>query len=144
VTTIYSFGLTFPGTCEQAFTFYKSVFGGEFTDFIRYSEDPTTDSGTPNKDKNKIAYVELPLGGIRLYGDDTLENSGVKITPGNNMSVTIEPDNKKEADRIFKELSAGSKVTMPLTDLPWGYCGGLVDKFGVKWGVWYKPPRSPK
>jgi PhnB protein len=135
-------GLTFPGTCEKAFTFYKSVFGGEFTFFIRYRDDSTTDATTPKKDKDKMAYVAMPLGDILLYGDDTLESSGINVVNGNNMSISVEPDNKNEADRVFKALAADGTVIIQIMDFPWGYCGILLDKFGVKWIVWYKPPKE--
>ncbi len=131
-------GLTFAGRCEEAFNFYKSVFGGEFVSFTRYGDDPTTDETTPKEEKMKIAYVALHIGNDLLYGDDTLESSGTKVIAGNNMSVSIHPDSKAAADRIFRALSAGSNIILPIEDFPWGYCGILIDRFGVKWIVWYK------
>jgi PhnB protein len=140
--TAVSIGLTFPGTCEKAFTLYRSVFGGEFTAFIRYGGDPATDAATPKKDKDKIAYVEIKIGGVVITGDDTLESSGIEITPGNNMGITYEPDSKKEADRVFKALSPGARIISPNTDFPWGYCGGLVDRYGIKWALFCRTPQK--
>jgi PhnB protein len=141
--TTVSIGLTFPGTCEKAFNLYKSVFGGEFKDFIRYGGDPATAPVTAAKDKNKIAYVAFQLYDVLLTGDDTLESSGKTITPGNNMGITIEPESKKEADRIFKALSPGGKIVSKMEDYAWGYCGSLIDKYGVQWGFFYRTPRQP-
>lgn len=134
-------GLTFPGTCEEAFKFYKSIFGGEFSAFVRFGDDPATDANTPRKDKEKIAYIALPLGNVLLYGDDTLESSGLNVIQGNITAISVEPDSKKEADKIYQALSSGGKTILTITDFPWGYCGILSDKFGVKWTVWYKPPQ---
>ena len=102
--------------------------------------DPYTDATTALADKEKIAYVEYPLGDILLYGDDTLESSGIKLVSGNNMSISIDVDNKEEADRIYKALSSGGKKVMKMADYPWGYSGAVIDKYGVKWGVWFKTP----
>lgn len=136
--THYSIGLTFPGTCEEAFTLYKSVFGVEPTQFIRMKDDPYTDATTAGRDKDKVAYVELRLGGILVTGDDTLDSANVRIVSGNNVGITIEPDNKEEADRVFKGLSQGATIVSVMQDYPWGYCGALVDRFGVKWGFFYR------
>ncbi len=129
-------GLTFAGQCEQAFLFYKSVFGGGFTSFIRYGDDPTTNAATPEKDKAKMAYVALPVGDVTLYGDDTLESSGIKVVGGNNVAVSVHPESKEEADRLFGALAGGGTKILPIAEFPWGYCGMLIDKFGVKWVVW--------
>lgn len=132
--TLVTIGLTFPGTCEQAFMLYKSVFGVEFNHFIRYGQDPTTNATTPLQDKDKIAYVEMKLGGVFITGDDTLESAGTIITPGNNTGIIYGPDTKEEADRVFQVLADGGKVISPNTMYPWGYCGSLIDRFGVRWG----------
>ena len=131
--TLVTIGLTFPGTCEQAFMLYKSVFGVEFNDFIRY-DHPDTVSGVAEKDRNKIAYVVMKLGGVFITGDDTLESAGTIITPGNNTGIIYGPETKEEADRVFNALADGGKVISPNTMYPWGYCGALIDRFGVKWG----------
>jgi PhnB protein len=140
--TTVSIGLTFPGTCEQAFNLYKSTFGGEFIDFIRYRDDTFTDAGTPLKDKAKIAYVTMKLGGVFITGDDTLESAGTVITPGNNMGINYGPDTKEEADKVFQILADAGKVISPNTVYPWGYCGSLIDRFGVRWNFFVPAPRK--
>ncbi len=139
---VVTIGLTFPGTCEQAFMLYKSVFGVEFNDFIRYGQDPATNATTPLQDKDKIAYVVMKLGGVFITGDDTLESAGTVITPGNNMGINYGPDTKEEADKVFQVLADGGKVISPNTMYPWGYCGSLIDRFGVRWNFFVPAPRQ--
>jgi len=131
-------GLTFPGTCEKAFNLYKSVFGVELSCFITFGGDPATAAATPEKDKDKVAYVEMKVGGVVLWGDDTLESSGV--TPGTNTAITYEPESVEEADRVFNALVHGGRILSPNAMYPWGYCGSLVDAFGVKWGLFHRTP----
>jgi PhnB protein len=133
-------GIRFPGTCEKAFNFYQSVFGGEFLAFIRIGDDPYTKANSPKKEHGKVAFVALQLGNVILGGDDAPEDQMKQLVPGNMLGIGVEPDSKKEADRLFKGLSAGGKVTAEMTDYPWGYIGSIQDKFGVAWTVWYKPP----
>jgi PhnB protein len=135
-----NFGLTFPGTCEEAFNLYRSVFGVEFESFVRYGEDQATDATTSEEEKNKIAFVALRIGQNLLCGDDTLESSGIKVISGTNVSISAHPETRAEARRIFQELSAEGSEILPIADFPWGYCGSLLDKFGVKWIVWYNSP----
>ena len=87
------------------------------------------------EDKKGIRHVELPiLGGHKLMGTDAPESMGFKLNPGNNMYINLEPDTRKEADRLFNALSAGGRVEMPLQDMFWGgYFGSFVDKYGVQW-----------
>jgi|WetSurMetagenome_2_1015567.scaffolds.fasta_scaffold70629_1 PhnB protein len=136
--------LTFPGTCELAFNFYKSAFGGEFREFIRMGDDPTTRESTPEKDWGNIAYVELPLKNVLLYGDDTLENTGREVKPGTMTSISLQPDSKKEADGLINALSAGGNFIMKPVQQPWGYASMFTDKFGIKWSIWYVTPPPPK
>jgi PhnB protein len=139
--SVISIGLTFPGTCEKAFNLYRSVFQTEFSAFIRY-DDPDTVSGVTEADREKMAYVEMKVGGVVITGDDTPVTSDLKITGGNNIGITYEPESKKEADRVFNALAQGGKVISPNTDYAWGYCGALIDRFGVKWGFFYRTPRQ--
>jgi PhnB protein len=139
--TVISIGLTFPGTCEKAFNLYKSVFRTEFSAFIRYT-DPDTISGVTKEDQEKIAYVEMIIGGVFITGDDTLEYSGTVITPGNNMGINYGPDTNEEADKVFQVLAEGGKIISPNTVYPWGYCGSLIDKFGVRWNFFVPTPRK--
>jgi PhnB protein len=132
--------LNFPRSTEEAFLFYKSVFGGEFTTpIMRFRDMPTHPDHPPlaEADKNLVMHVELPiLGGHVLMGTDAPESMGFAVVSGNNMFINLEPDNRAETDRLFNALSAGGHVEMPLQDMFWGgYFGNLVDRFGVHWMV---------
>lgn len=131
--------LNFPQTTEQAFAFYKSVFKTEYcAPLARFGDMPA--DGCPSMkeaDKQLVLHVALPiLGGHVLMGTDCVESMGQSFKPGNNVSINLQPDSRAEADRLFKALSDGGKVEMPLQDMFWGdYFGALVDRFGVQWMV---------
>lgn len=128
--------LNFPRTTEQAFLFYQSVFGGEFTGGIRRMGEAPGNT-LKEEDKNLVMHVELPLiGNHVLMGTDAPESMGFKVTMGNNIYINIEPDTRAEADRIFNGLSAGGKIETPIGVAFWGaYYGSFTDKFGVQWMV---------
>lgn len=133
--------LNFPGNTEEAFLFYKKVFGGEFSGkgIQRLAEVPPVE-GQPalsEEDKKLILHIELPLlGGHILMGTDAPESMGFKIEFGNNYYICLEPETRKETKRLFEALAEGGKITMPLQDLFWGaYYGDCTDKFGVRWMV---------
>ena len=130
--------LTFNGNCEEAFKFYKSVFGGEFTYLGRYKEMPPMEGHPPvsKAEAEKIMHVSLPIGKETiLMGSDTSGTFG-KVMVGTNFSVSINADSQEEADRLFKGLSKGGKVTMPMEKTFWGsYFGMLADKYGFQWMV---------
>ena len=129
--------LNFPGTTEEAFNFYRSVFGGDFAMLQRFKDTPEGDK-VPSEARDKIMHVALPIGNNVLMATDAVESMGFSLTPGNNMYICISPDSKEEADRIFNGLAEGGKISMPLQDMFWGaYYGDLTDKFGVKWMVNY-------
>lgn len=130
--------LNFNGSTEVAFNFYKSVFGGEFAALIRFKDTPEAGKITENE-KDKIMHITLPIGlGNTLMASDVLESMGHTLTSGNNFYLSISADSEADADRIFKGLSAGGKVTMPLEKTFWGsYFGMLTDKFGIRWIVSY-------
>jgi PhnB protein len=136
--------LNFAGNTEEAFNFYKFVFGGDFRSITRFKDMPVPGMTVPKKDENKLMHIALPVGKDDvLMASDVLEGFGDKIIVGNNVIVSIFPDSKEEADRIFKALSAGGKVEMPLGNQPWGdYYGGFTDKFGVHWMVDYTYPKE--
>lgn len=142
--TRLAIGLTFPGTAEAAFNFYRSVFGGEFLDLISYDHESMKDMGIPDKDKQKLAYVALMVGDTILGADDTLEESGRPApVPGTMMSIGVCTDTREEAVRIFNALAGGGTVTMPLEDQFWGALFGSVrDRFGVDWAVRYDYPQD--
>ena len=132
--------LNFAGNTEEAFLFYKSVFGGEFTGEIQRMGDVPTMEGQPalpEDTKNMVMHVEFPiLAGHMLMGTDAPESMGFSLQPGNNVFINLEPDTLEEASHLFAALSEGGKVEMPLQEMFWGaHFGSLTDKFGMKWMV---------
>lgn len=131
--------LNFARETEEAFNFYKSVFGGDFTPpgIMRMGDVPPQEGmpPLPEADKNLVMHVELKiLGGFSLMGSDAPESMGFTINKGNNVHINLMPDTRKETDRLFKALSAGGNVTMELQEMFWGdYFGTCTDKFGVQW-----------
>ncbi|MDB5120632.1 MAG: hypothetical protein JWN56_1850 [Sphingobacteriales bacterium] len=128
--------LNFRGTTEEAFNFYKSVFGGEFITIQRFNDIPEAKE-TPEEDKNKIMHISLPIGGGNvLMGSDTTGDD--RLVEGNNFHISINADSEGETARIFNALAEGGKVTMPLAVMFWGaYFGMLTDRFGIQWMVNY-------
>jgi len=129
--------LTFNGNCEEAFNFYKSVFGGEFPYLGRFKEMPPQDGKTVSgAEGEKIMHVSLPIGNGFIMGSDSSEAFGHATKIGNNFSLSVNADTKPDADKLFKALSAGGKITMPMEDTFWGsYFGMLTDKFDIQWMV---------
>lgn len=135
--------LNFPGNTEEAFNFYKSVFGGDFNGLTRFKDAP--EGAKLSKDeKEKLMHVSLPIGNSNvLMATDALDSMGHKISVGNNFHLSVEAESKEEADKIFNGLSAGGKVTMPQADAFWGaYFGMVKDKFGIQWMVSFTPKAS--
>jgi PhnB protein len=135
--------LNFPGTTEEAFNFYKSVFGGEFLAFQRFSDTPEGDK-VPSTVKNKVMHVSLPIGkGNILMASDAPQEMGFTVNAGNNVYICISPDSKEEAERLFNGLSNGGKVHQPLQEMFWGAMyGDCTDKFGIKWMINYTLPKK--
>lgn len=137
--------LNFDGTCEQAFNFYKKVFQKDFNRYgiMRFGDVPAQESMPPFPDdvKNRVMHVGIDIGEQTLMGSDIMpgmDNRPFQI--GDNNYVSIHPDSREEADRLFNELSEGGVVEMPMADQFWGdYFGSLRDKFGVCWMVNYNP-----
>ncbi len=131
--------LTFNGTCEEAFNFYKSVFGGNFSYMGRFGEMPPQDGmpPLPDSEKNKIMHVCLPISNeTSLMGSDSSEAFGKVSAVGDNFSISIHAESKAEADRLFAGLSKDGNINMPLNDTFWGaYFGMFTDKFGINWMV---------
>ncbi|WHT39039.1 VOC family protein [Myroides sp. mNGS23_01] len=134
--TVHTY-LNFDGNCEEAFNFYKSVFGGAFTYIGRLGEMPPQEGFTvPEADKNKIMHVSLPIGNTVLMGSDTGGDCTPTFVQGNNFSISINAESKEEADRLFSAISAGGQIIMPMDQMFWGaYFGMATDKFGVNWMV---------
>lgn len=133
--------LNFKGTTEQAFNFYKSVFGGEFTILQRFREMPDSSNFT-DEQKDQIMHVSYPIGKhFILMSTDVLETTmgGQPLAEGNNFSVSVTPDTKEDADKFFNQLSEGGKITIPISDTFWGaYFGTVEDKFGINWMINYE------
>jgi PhnB protein len=136
--------LNFNGDAEQAFTFYKSVFGGEFSALQRMKDTPEADK-IPARERDKIMHIALPIGnGVTLMASDTLDSMGQKLTAGNNFYLSITVDSRQEADRVFNGLSKGGKIEMAMQKMFWGdYFGMFKDKFGVQWMVSF-PENRPQ
>jgi len=123
----------------EAFAFYRSIFGGEFTGggVARFSDIPATDGmlAMAEEDKNLIMHIELALpGGHILMGSDAPESMGFKVNSGNNIFFNLEPDLRSEPKTLFDALSVGGRVTMELQDMFWGaYYGICTDKYGIQW-----------
>ena len=125
--------LNFNGNTEEAFNFYKSVFGGDFAVVMRFGDNPQCDQMTED-DKKRIMHIALPIdGGGMLMATDALESMGQKLNVGNNFYISLSPKTREDADRIFSGLSNGGKVEMPMSEMFWGYFGSFADKFGVQW-----------
>lgn len=130
--------LTFNGTCEQAFNFYKSIFGGEFT-YIGKFKDMPSEQPLPEGVSELIMHVSLPISKeTNLFGSDANEAFGQTTQAGTNFSVSINAESEAEAKKLFDGLSAGGKITMPLEKTFWGALFGMfTDKFGIHWMVNY-------
>lgn len=127
--------LNFNGNCEEAFNFYRSVFGGEFNYIGRFGDMPEEENfKVPEADKKKVMHISLPIGSSTLMGSDCGSEWAPDFVQGNNFSVSITAQSKEEADRLFNGLAAGGKVSMALDHTFWGdYFGMLTDKFGINW-----------
>jgi PhnB protein len=130
--------LTFLGNCEEAFSYYRKVFGGDFTAINRFSEMPPQEGFTlSEEDKNLIMHISLPIGGDTvLMGSDAGGEWASKTIVGNNVSLSVNADTKEQADRMFSQLSMDGHIIMPLQNTFWGsYFGQCIDQFGISWMV---------
>lgn len=129
--------LNFMGNTEEAFNQYKKVFNTEFSSPVMRMKDIPQQDGIPSlseAEKNKVMHVALPiLGGTQLMGTDVLESMGHKLIEGNNITISLNPDTKEDADRLYKELSQGGTEGVAPHDEFWGYWGTCKDKFGIRW-----------
>ncbi|NCA86998.1 MAG: VOC family protein [Clostridia bacterium] len=132
--------LNFDGQAEEAFNFYKSVFGGEFSGIMKMKEAPGTEN-LPEDEQNRIMHISLPVGkDTVLMASDIFPSMGQKLVIGNNNYISLHPRSREEADRLFNGLSAGGRIEMPMEDQFWGdYFGSFTDKFGIGWMVNYNP-----
>ena len=127
--------INFNGNAQEALTFYKSVFGGEFTKIVRFKDLASDEFPIPQKEENKIMYIALPIGtGALLIANDVPEVMGQVNERENRSKILVRTDSKEEADRLFTGLSADGEVEGPIGDSPWGsYAGMFRDKYGIEW-----------
>lgn len=133
--------LNFAGNAEEAFGFYRSVFGGEFSSLVRFRDMPMQGVAIPPEEQDGIMHISLPIGDDEvLMASDTLPSLGHRLVQGNNVYISVHATTRDEADRIFTALSDGGDVEMPISDQPWGdYFGSFTDRYGVKWMVSHSP-----
>lgn len=136
--------LHFNGNAEEAFLFYKSVFGGEFAMIKRFKDLEILGSIASEKEANKIMHIALPIGKYNiLMGSDTPEALGLHNEKETRSKISISAQSKEEADSLYKGLSAGGEIEMPIADSPWGsYFGMFRDKFGIEWMIDFDPRYS--
>lgn len=134
--------LNFDGHAWEAFNFYRSVFGGEFSLVQRFKDMPPTQRPMPENEAERIMHISLPIGnGTILMGSDISESMGQTLVEGNTVYISLHPGTLEEAERLFKALSAGGKVIMPLEKMFWGaYFASFGDKFGIMWMINYEEP----
>lgn len=137
--------INFNGNAEEAFLFYKSVFGGEFAKIMRLKDLSNPDFPVAENDANKILFIALPIGGNVLMGNDIPESMGKVNENENRSKISISAESREEADRLFNGLSSGGNIEMPIDDSPWGsYFGMFRDKFGIEWMVDFDPEYKGK
>ena len=132
--------INFNGNCEEAFNFYRSVFGGEFARIVRFSEMPGLEHTSAGAEADKIMHIALPIGGNTLMGNDVPESMGRVDERENRSKISVSAASREEADRLYGGLSAGGEVEMPIDDSPWGsYFAMFRDKYGIEWMVEHDP-----
>ena len=138
--------VNFNGNAEEAFTFYKSVFGGEFAKIIRFKDLASPEFTVPEKEENKVMHIALPIGkNNQLMGNDVPEFMGTTNERENRSKIAIVAESKEEADKLFNGLSADGELEGPIGDSFWGtYFGCFRDKYGIEWIVEYDPAANGK
>ena len=132
--------INFNGNAEEAFTFYKSVFGGEFAMIIRFKDMSSPEFPVADNEANKIMHIALPVGKNVLMANDVPEFLGRTNEKENRSKISISAESKEEADQLFNGLSEGGEIEMPIADSPWGsYFGMFRDKYGIEWMVDFDP-----
>ncbi len=138
--------LTFDGTCEAAFNFYKTVFGSEFGALMRYKDMPAGDFPVPDSIKEQVMHVNLPINDdVVLYGSDSFDAAcgGAPLVVGNNVAISLNTATEEESHRLFDALAAGGNIRMPLGPTFWTPLYGLVsDQYGIEWMVNYEPQQA--
>ena len=128
--------INFNGNAEEAFTFYKSAFGGEFSRIVRFKDLASAEYQVDEAEANKIMHIELPIGKTALMANDVPAVLGRTNENENRSKIVVSTDSKEEADKIYHGLSAGGHIEMPISDSPWGtYFGMFRDKYGIEWMI---------
>jgi len=128
--------INFNGNAEEAFTFYKSIFGGEFSKITRFKDLSNDEFKVSEKEANKIMHIALPIGKNILIANDVPEIMGPTNENENRSKISISTESKEEADKLFNALSVGGQIEVPIGESPWGsYFGMLRDQFGIEWMV---------
>ena len=137
--------INFNGNAEEAFNFYKSVFGGEFAKIMRFKDLASAGFPVAEKEANKIMHIALPIGKSILMANDVPEIMGRTNENENRSKIVISAESKEEADKLFNGLSAGGQIEMPISDSPWGtYFGMFRDKYGIEWMIDFDPKYNEK
>ncbi len=132
--------INFNGNTEEAFNFYKSVFGGEFATIMRFKDMASEEFPVAEHEENKIMHIALPIGKNVLMANDVPERMGRTNENENRSKISISAESKEEADKLFNGLSTGGQIEMPIADSPWGsYFGMFRDKYGIEWMVDFDP-----
>ena len=132
--------INFNGNAEEAFTFYKSVFGGEFATIVRFKEIASDEMPVAEHEANKIMHIALPIGKNLLMANDVPESMGPTNENENRSKIVINAESREEADKIYNGLSAGGTVEVPISDSPWGtYFAMFRDKYGIEWMIDFDP-----
>lgn len=132
--------INFNGNAEEAFNFYKSVFGGEFESIVRFKDLEGPEFPVPENEANKIMRIVFPIGGNTLIANDVPEALGRVSENENRSKISVSAESRVEADNIFTGLSAGGTVEMPMDESPWGtYFAMFRDKYGIEWTVEFDP-----
>jgi len=137
--------INFNGNAEEAFNFYKSVFGGEFAKIMRFKDLASAEFPVAEHEANKIMHIALPIGNNILMANDVPEILGRTNENENRSKIVISAESKEEADKLFNGLSAGGQIEMPISDSPWGsHFGMFRDKYGIEWMVDFDPKYNGK
>lgn len=137
--------INFNGNAEEAFNFYKSVFGGEFATIMRFKDMASPEFPVSDNEADNIMHIALPIGKNILMANDVPESMGKTNENEHRSKISISAESRAEADKLFNGLSAGGKIEMPIGDSPWGsYFGMFRDKYGIEWMVDFDPNYNGK
>jgi PhnB protein len=137
--------INFNGNAEEAFTFYRSVFGGEIAKIVRFKDISSPEFPVSEKEANKIMHIALPIGKNILMANDVPEGMGPTNENENRSKISISAESREEADKLFNGLSEGGQIEVPIEDSPWGsYFGMFRDKYGIEWMVDFDPKQEAR